>query len=300
MAGTRWQPLFVFLAGSLSGVSLLGLLSAGGQESLPSPSGDGQRATYARSAVANADAGAGDEQGGSDQPEADSAAATTADADKVVTAAPTPLVSAEGDGASADAGHSVADVLARLEAEYHRMATARAAAPADDVTTPLPEEPPVERSASFERSASSDPGPALATVQHAAIARQRPAAAASDTRSPTPLPQPAAPVVAIEEASVRTVVIREVSENTSPDSAQQQVTAELQRYAALQQISAAQQFALLQYLQFLPAAPSRTAPAARTDPRRPRNGRIIPATPSSISATDNPWGFTYPPTVLVR
>lgn len=301
MAGKRWQPLFVFLAGSLSGVSLLGLLSAGGHGSLPSPPADGQRATYARSAIAKADAV--DEQGGSEQSEADSAAALTADADEVVTTAPPRPDSAERDGASADAGHSLADVLARLEAEYHRIATARAAAPpvlTHDVTAPLPQEQPVARAPSAERSAMSDAAPALLAVQQAAVGRQPPAAPASDSRSPTPPPEPTAPVVATEEASVRTVVIREVSENISPDSAQQQVTAELQRFAALQQISAAQQFALLQYLQYLPATPSRTAPAARTDPRGPRNGRIIPATPSSISATDNPWGFTYPPTVLVR
>lgn len=295
MAGKRWQPLFVFLAGSLSGVSLLGLLSAGGQGSLPSPSSDRQRASDAPSVVAKADAV--EEQGGSDRSEPDDAAAPTADAGKVVAPAPPRLDSADGDGSLADPGHSLADVLARLEADYHRIAAARAAElppPSHAVTAPLPQEQRVERALATERSAS------LGALQQAATARQAPGAATSDTRSPALPREPTAPVAATEEASVRTVVIREVSENTSADSAQQQVTAELQRFAALQQISAAQQFALLQYLQLLPAAPSRIAPAAPGDPRRPRNGRIIPATPSSISATDNPWGFTYPPTVLVR
>ena len=88
---------------------------------------------------------------------------------------------------------------------------------------------------------------------------------------------------------------------------QSQQVAALQQVALLQQAALAQQMALtqqvvmLQYLQLVSQGSNARigAPAAHV-PRRPSGGRIVDTLPSTFSATDNPWGFTYPPMTLVR
>jgi hypothetical protein len=87
---------------------------------------------------------------------------------------------------------------------------------------------------------------------------------------------------------------------------QSQQVAALQQVALLQQAALAQQMALtqqvvmLQYLQLVSQGSNPRVGAAAHVPRRPSGGRIVDTLPSTFSATDNPWGFTYPPMTLVR
>jgi hypothetical protein len=77
----------------------------------------------------------------------------------------------------------------------------------------------------------------------------------------------------------------------------------MQQLAALQHASMIEQYTLLQ-LQLLSQSQSLVSATPATLPkgsqRRARGSRIVASRASSISATDNPWGFDLQPSVLVR
>lgn len=277
MVAKRWSPLCVFLGGCLSGAAVIGLHWGGGGPELP-PNSGGSEVTHASESPIEKAGLVGER----DCPEHEGETSThrAADAVEFVTARPTDT--GNGNNPSAEAGKSVADVLARLEAEYRRQV---APAQADEMTTPvtadfarpLPNEQPLEISRQQEQNSVSEP--------------------ASDTRMAT-LPAKPAPISSAEEIPARSEPTPGVSERALIDGGQQQVTAQIQELAALQQVALVQQFALLQYLQLLSLAPS--PGAAAPPPRRVPSGRMVAGFASSISDTNNPWGFNLPPTVLVR
>jgi hypothetical protein len=112
------------------------------------------------------------------------------------------------------------------------------------------------------------------------------------TLSADRLPTPSAGEEAASLASIRE------DQSKALERGQQQL-AQMQQLAALQQITLVEQFTLLQ-LQLLSLSPAPQTSVPTRPRRRARGDRIVASLPSSISATDNPWGFDLQPSVLVR
>jgi len=210
------------------------------------------------------------------------------------------------DAHTAEAGNSVADVLARLEAEYRqRIATARASEvdspPGDDrVRARANEQSPLVSPAHDRSEVTAPKLSPNAEPEVARVAAPLPAASPSalDVRLAT-LPAAPKPALSAAESATQSVASLQDVQNVV-DSRQRQVSFQIQELAILQQATLVQQFTLLQYLQLLSLSPSPPRALPLPPQRRMRNGRIVAGFPSSISGTDNPWGFDFPPTVLVR
>lgn len=314
MDARRWKSLLTFAAGCVSGAAILAWRL--GDAELPAkPTGDASALQrVARQSVAAA----------------------------LPSPSPPPELSATGDrltdpalrGVSPDVDESiaqvhspgeeqsVADVLARLEAEY-RERSARSeerkgsavqrekASASDEATAPKTDAhvaaeasgnaaAPTKEAPAAVASAASE-APAHAEAPAAAIspdsnARVASAALASDTEPPaTTATDPT--LVALPTADLKALV---------DHIEQQRLSSELRKVAALQQATIvqqaalAQQFAVLQYLQLVSLTSNAPWPATPHASRRSGTGRIVDTLPSTFSASDNPWGFSYPAPVLLR
>jgi hypothetical protein len=113
-------------------------------------------------------------------------------------------------------------------------------------------------------------------------------------------PKPA--LTAPEEALLHVDGAQSGSKNSALDKRQEQVAEQMQQLAALQQVTLVQQSAVLQYLQLLALSGSPRVARSGTLPRQrlAGGGRIVPTLPSSISDTDNPWGFELQPGLSAR
>jgi hypothetical protein len=305
MTASRWSLLCVFLAGGLSGAALIGVYADGSvtQMSNADRNTQGERGSEPRRAEAPVEA------------EDDSTAVTPANEVQAAEKKHEHDIAAE-------AGRSLAQVLAGLEAEYRRQLTR---------DSPNPEESPAVEAASPSRapavdSASSPRAPAV----EAASPSQAPAVeAASPPRSASTSTaliagQPAEPEqkqrLVPDEALARNASTVATAEETSGTNEQHLVTAQIQQLAALQQLAmaqqlataqqlaVAQQFALLSYLQlaapsFTPVAPAPTSPRALPQGRRAPRGAFVvrfPSANTAINNTNNPSGFYSAPAILVR
>ena len=195
-----------------------------------------------------------------------------------------------------DSGNSVAEVLMRLEESYRRALAER-----DD------EEPAVRNIAAEADTALVAKTPVdehaapKAAVALAAAPVSTPAPVASAERhTPPPQTPPARDTGAVQLAQVASpsppagVHVGDVHQNIYLGNVHQGDLLHVQRLQF-------QQLAMLQYMQLLAlSSQAGTAPPARSHaprgatPRRPR--------PFSTSLTnpDNPWGFDFPPIVLVK
>lgn len=291
MDAKRWSPLFVFGGGCLTGAALIVLHSAGnGRVERASNSDD----PYGHSAFAAASLKAESaEPLQAPQPVHDDLGATPQ-------AAPQARDTAE-------AGNSLAEVLARLETDYRqRTPSALAAEPSSprsaEPSPSLPEEPPKESrdQEASEGSAAAAPKPTERELPVAVRAAPLPTQApAVDAPSATVPPDPKPTLPTVEETTTRIASLRD-SQNSAFASGQQ-VTAQIQQLTALQEATLVQQAALFQYLSLLAQSGSPpTVLSARRQRHPAPNGRIVATLPSSISDTDNPWGFAWNPTGLVR
>jgi len=222
------------------------------------------------------------------------------EAEVVEAASPSDATAPDDDSASESDGTSVADVLARLEAAYREglAAAAPAPAPAASAAAPAP--------------AATAPAP-----QPAAPA---PTLAAAPTTAP-PAAAPEAPVASLDNAKAGDVHIGDVNQNTTNVENLHQGDAYM-----------LQQLAYLQYVQSFPlwagaqvaANPQDTRPGvpprgawfvASTNGANGANGarfvvsanlgqgtttRGSPTFSFPIINPDNPWGYDFPPPVLVK
>ncbi len=229
------------------------------------------------------------------------AAASVAPQSAGITSKPAPATSTNAEAKEdtvADTGSSVAEVLARLEAEYRQRNTPKPAADppaAASTAAPLADEPAATETSPSPEVAAAPPK-SSATQAHLAAPPVEQKLALNDAQEGT------APVVSV----------RIVQETPVNEAGQQRLEAELQQVATLQQVTAlqqaalaqqtalVQQFALLQYLQLFSQAPNSRVAVSAPGQRRAASRRIVDTLPSSISATDNPWGFELQPLVLPR
>jgi hypothetical protein len=188
----------------------------------------------------------------------------------------------ETSDARAEPGSSVADVLTRLEAAYRQglSAAAPVAAPPPAAehapappsgTTTIAEAPARDRTAVALAATATPPKSAPEVVAQAAVA---------------PEAEPA-PVLAVRDvAGPRDIHVGDVHQNTHVGNVHQG------------DVNVVQQVALLQYFQLLTLPPQNrfSSPA-----QRPRGGNrhVAPYT-FPLTNPDNPWGFDFPPTVLVK
>jgi hypothetical protein len=204
------------------------------------------------------------------------------------------------DDLPAEAGKSLAQVLAGLEAEYRRQVSTHRASSS--------EEP-----AAVEAASPSQPAAIIAA-------------------SPSPPPATSAALIAGpsaeheqkhlggDEAPSRNVSTVVTAEETASTNEQHLVTAQIQQLAALQelataqqvaasqQLAVAQQLALLQYFQLVqsslvPASPASASPRAEPRERKLPRGAFVTRFPSpsaAISNTSYSNGFYWTPPILVR
>ena len=204
-------------------------------------------------------------------------------------AEPTADIGAE---APAEPGSSVADVLLRLEAAYRdRLAAAAPPQPAATVAdTKAPEQPPHEEAPTTLAALTAAPKlvPPTRAPPTAALEPNAPAPVAlqANALAPAPVTLPTnAPAPATLQGDAHAVA-------ALPSSAPPTVTAH-QSDAYL-----AQQLAILQYMQLLALSPyarvASSSYAGRGVTRR------APAFQSTLTNPDNPWGYDFPPTILVK
>jgi hypothetical protein len=278
MLAKRMPLLWVFAGGCLSGATLIHFWRAD-TEVAPSPT----RAAIARTAEA---------------PPIETASAAPAPATPPEHVSAEPQVPRDTDEESpspADPGHSVADVLARLEAEYRQ-----------GLATATPTEPPPSVQQTIAPAEAPAPPPALAPTPAPAAAIAATTVAPAREVPARALPaheEPAVAVVAavahaapaqdvhVDKVDIGAVHIGDVHRNT-------QVSYVQQNDAYLLQL---QQLALLQNLQLLALSPYARFPASGSPAHKP-NGtrRRPPAFPTSLTNPDNPWGFDFPPTILAK
>jgi hypothetical protein len=316
MDAKRWSPLLVFVGGCLTGAVLIDLHAHGGPESASHAQGaDASSAVASRSANPSS----ADERLHADPTAPDRAARRHGETP--TTDATDPTAASQLDTATPekpDAGNSVADVLAQLETEYRERT---APTPSATTATPSPTPPTLPASNEPARAPSNEPPRELAQAQPQATAseasapklatREQPAVLPAAAPAPDAAPsdarvatlsvdlKPTSSAADADEAAVRLASIRD-EQAKAFDSSQQQL-AQMQQLAALQQATLVQQYTLYQ-LQLLSMSPAPRTPAPIPSQRRtqPRAARIVASRPSSISATDNPWGFQLQPSVVVR
>jgi len=197
---------------------------------------------------------------------------------------------------------SVADVLARLEAAYREgLAAAKApAAAAPVIAAPAVEVPAREAAPGAVAAAAALPSipaqpatptalaPAPTTPAALAPAPATPAAAPQAEKllaaAPPPGAQPA--LAARGETQPRDAHVASVEQSRSAASVQQGDVYQLQ------------QLAVLQYMQLLALS---SYGGLATPGYRSRGVAVrAPAFKSSLTNPDNPWGFDFPPAVLVK
>jgi hypothetical protein len=184
-------------------------------------------------------------------------------------------------GARTEPGSSVADVLMRLETAYRQGLSAAAPvetpAPAAEQLPAVPPEtatiaeaPPREQTAAALAARATPPKSAPEVVAQAAAA-----------------PPDPAPVLAVRDvAGPRDIHVGDVHQNTHIGNVHQG------------DVNNVQQLALLQYFQLLALPPqTRFSPPAQGSRRGTRH--VAPYSFPLINP-DNPWGFDFPPTVLVK
>jgi hypothetical protein len=286
----RWSTLWVFAGGCLTGAVLIGLHAGAGDSQLPTGS--------TRSPL------------GSSESQLPAVALAAQPAPEVVSSAVVPAGDTEERApAATDTGNSVADVLGRLEAEYRQRA---ATPPASKEREPAGSDEPsrdavqAEVASAVSEVTASKPSPSEAAPVAREPAPVAPAAVPQPKESPgdarvAALVAEPEPVIAAAKELPAPVALEHGGPTRSVDKSQQQMTAQIQQLTALQQATLVQQSAVLQYLQLLALSGSPPVARAWSVPRRrPAGGRIVPTLPSSISDTDNPWGFELQPSLLVR
>jgi hypothetical protein len=295
MDAARWSPIWVFVGGCLTGAAVIGVHFGRSDAESSSHARGGD--TWSEVAAPSAP-----ERDGVDEHAVDVAA-------RPAEAAVTPVGSPTStpDREEADAGNSVGDALARLEADYReRIAAAEAKAQAasdaarEEPAPAAPTEP--EREAAPQatgRVAAGDKAPAREPGNTEPVAAPGAEAPTVGVTVAT-VEADAKPATALEEVA-RILALRE--EQPKPvDPKQQQMAAQMQQVAAMQQATLSQQYQMMQYLQLL--ALSRNPQATLVNQQRPRErtrgGRIVASLPPTFSDSDNPWGFEMQPTVLVH
>ena len=301
MDARRWSPLWVFVGGCLTGAALIGLHSRSGPES-------------ARNARRADDVALRSLKAGSAERRVHVVPAAVEVATRGRGEAPD---AAERD--KAEAGNSVAEVLARLETEYRqRTAPAAALTPAQASAPAVPgSDEPAERALANEgpralaqeqepnavSAVSGASGPKLAASEHSAVVQ----AAAPAPEAPPPsgaswatLSADSEPTAPAAEEAARLASLRD--EQARAFNSGQQQLAQMQQLAALQQATLLEQYTLfhLQLLSLSPASGTTVLPARSQHRAKAKGGRIVASLPSSISDTDNPWGFDLQQSVLVR
>lgn len=286
----RWSTLWVFVGGCLTGAVFIGL-RAGGEDSRGP----------ARAALAPTEFDA------PQPPPVASAAMRASDAAPSTVAAPQP--DNEERAPAVEAGNSVSDVLGRLEAEYRQRGITPPTS--DERTVSSENKPPDNAAQPNVHSAVSEvtaPAPTSAPAAVVSAAPIVPSEVAGANEAPTE-PRVAALTVELkpalsgsEEAPVRVASAQSEQSSSALDKSQQQVRTQMQQLTALQQATLVQQSAILQYLQLLALSGSPRVARSGTLPRQrlANGGRIVPTLPSSISDTDNPWGFELQPSLSVR
>lgn len=187
---------------------------------------------------------------------------------------------------ASESGRSLAEVLARLEAEYReRVAAARSA---DALAT---EEPSTD--------APLPVAPAPAAIAVAPPVAVAPVAVAPLPVAPAAVAPPAAPpaVTPSEPGPVLAAVAmppREARAEEADRAARDLYLANLYQMEAYQR----QQLAILGYLELLSQTPA-NVPSSRRAPV-PSTARRSPSFSFPLTNPDNPWGFNHPPPVLAK
>jgi hypothetical protein len=196
----------------------------------------------------------------------------------------------DASSARAEPGSSVADVLTRLEAAYRQGLSAAAPVdappPAAERVPALPPEPATiaeapsrEQTAVALAATATPPKSAPEVVAQAAVAPEAdpaPVLAAREVAAPND----------IHVAGPRDIHVGDVHQNTHVGNVHQG------------DVNHVEQLAILQYFQLLTLPPQTrfSSPA-----QRPRGGtRHVAPYSFPLTNPDNPWGFDFPPTVLVK
>jgi hypothetical protein len=185
----------------------------------------------------------------------------------------------------AEPGSSVADVLLSLEAAYRQgLEAARAAEPA---TAPVPVLPQATAAISAAPAAVAPAAPAAPATPAVAVAPTAPVAPAAIPPPVSAPPIEAAPALATRETvRLRDVHVGDVHQSNSVSTVNHG------------DVYLLQQLAILQNLQLYGLSPYGRATAPAHTPRG--TTRRAPPFPTSLTNPDNPWGFDFPPTVLVK
>jgi hypothetical protein len=266
MLAKRWHVLTAFAGGCLSTV-LLVVVWRGEEGALDRADGRDRRTEEREDVVAT--------------PPAASVAAVEA----ATVAVPTPAARAAGEP-TAESGRSLAEVLARLEAEYRERLVAVPSRPAPANDEPQPVAPAVPAIAPAPTAvavpstvAVAAPAPEVAAPPAVAA----PAARAAPPSEPSPVPA----AVAMPTRDERT--------DDADRAARDLYLANLYQMEAYQR----QQLAILGYLELLSASSSGKAAPPPGVPVRP-NTRRSPSFSFPLTNPNNPWGFNHPPTVLAK
>jgi hypothetical protein len=203
------------------------------------------------------------------------------------TEAPSPKDEAIAAESAAEPGSSVADVLLSLEAAYRQgLEVARAVEPTTAQVSVLPRATAAISEAPAPAPAPPAPAPPIAPTSPA-VALAAPAAPAA---IPPPASVPsveAAPALASKETvRLRDVHVGDVHQSNSVSTVNHG------------DVFLLQQLAILQNLQLYGLSPYGRATAPAHTPRG--TTRRAPPFPTSLTNPDNPWGFDFPPTVLVK
>jgi hypothetical protein len=300
MAANRWSPLSVFLAGGVSGAALIGVYAHGSATQMQNNAGHTQ---HERDSEPRREEALLLERVDSDLTNPGRAAepqgpSVVAKGDSTAAVAPGNGVEAaerkSENEAPAEAGRSLAQVLAGLEAEYRRQ-----------VSTPDPPSP--EKPLAVEAASPSQPlaveaaSPARPPSASAALSASGPAEHEPKHVGPDAAPARNVSTVPTAEETLATNQQHLVAEQIQQLTALQQL-AMAQQVAASQQLAIAQQLALLSYLQLVPVPPASASPRAPQERRLPRGAFVtrFPSSENAISNTNNPSGFYWTPTILVR
>lgn len=313
MDAKRWTSIWTFAAGCLSGAAIIGWRLGEGSSPLPPPTSDlpsasGHAALRSLAASLPEPSSSLTESPAGAHPVADSAARAPSKDSRE------PVAEVRAGTEPPAEGRSVADVLARLEAEYREQ---------EGGARDRKQKVAVEAVAGEHRVSAPEPKLAVDSKKDERVEKASPTDAPGIVAAALPvappdsvvgLPSPAAPPAAAEPAppapSTQPVLVTLAAPDLKAlvdDSGQQRLSAELRSVAALQQATIAQQaalaqqFAVLQYLQLvsLSSNPAFATPT-HAPPRRSAGGRIVDTLPATFSASDNPWGFNYPAPVLLR
>lgn len=315
MLAKRLRTLSIFAGGCLSGAVLIIVW-----HSAPQRATDGARARQATPSVE----APGDAEAASSQ-DADRRSARNAheegETSEPSTAkhAPAPAKNEDAEAPAAEAGRSVSDVLARLEAAYRQQLAAVPASAGDapagaGALAPTTSEPQSPAAAPTVAALSSGSAPAAPPAGPAAPARAEapvavaaatpaaaavppvalaapavvaPAVAAPAVAAPaTPAPVAVAPTMAIPGATSPLATAPGVAptQNVSVGSIHQGDTYHVQQVAVMQYVP---MFMPLPYPGY--GYPQPTHPRSM-QPRR------VPY-PTTLTNPDNPWGFNFPPSL---